>query len=133
MLLADELRTIGLSEALVTEVVTYLSNRAVDLSDARPDGVGGGAFGASPASTGCSSDAAKAHDHVHKAITDMIAGLKGYQESLHDMAKKTWDVDATTEAEIKTHLNRAEACVAPTFASPSECTLPGASTSGGEG
>ena len=71
-------------------------------------------------------------DHSVTA-NDMIAGLKGYGESLHDMAKQTWDVDTTTEAEIKTHIVRAESCVAPTFASPSACTLPGASTSGGEG
>jgi hypothetical protein len=134
-LLADDLRTIGLSEQLVTDVVSFLDTRSVDLQDARPDGVGRGAFGSSQASTGCSGDAAKAHDHVYKAITDMVAGLKGYQESLHEMAKKTWDVDATTEAAIKTHIARAESCVAPTFASTSQCTLPGSSsdTSGGEG
>jgi hypothetical protein len=133
MLIADELRTIGLSEQLVTDVVTFLETRAGDLMGARPHDVGGGAFGSSPASTGCASDAAKAHDHVYKAITDMIAGLKGYQVSLHDMAKQTWDVDATTEAEIRTHIVRAESCVAPTFASPSTCTLPEASSSGSEG
>jgi hypothetical protein len=133
MLLADDLRTIGLSEQLVTDVLSFLNLRATDLEGARPDGVGGHAFGSSPASTGCSGDAAAAHTKVYDAITDMVAGLKGYQVSLHDMAKRTWDVDATTEAEIKTHMNRAESCVAPTFAAPSSCTLPGASTSGGEG
>ncbi len=134
VLLADELRTLGLSEALVTKVVTFLENRAGDLEGARPHGVGNGAFGSSPASTGCSGDAAKAHDHVYKAITDMVAGLKGYQASLQDMAKKTWDVDANTEAEIRVYIQRAESCVAPTFASPSSCALPGSSsdTSGGE-
>lgn len=135
VLLADELRTIGLSEGLVTQVVTFLNSRAGDLQDARPHGVGNAAFGSSPASTGCAGDAAKAHDHVYKAITDMVAGLKGYQESLQDMANKTWDVDATAEAEMRTHIKRAESCVAPTFAAPSTCTLPGSSndTSGGEG
>jgi hypothetical protein len=133
MLLADELRTIGLSEQLVTDVVTFLESSAGDLQGARPHGVPGGAFGTSPASTGCSSDAAKAHDKVYQAMTDMVAGLRGYQASLHDMAKKTWDVDTATEAEIKTHIIRAQSCVAPTFASPSTCALPGASTSGGEG
>ena len=133
MLLADELRTIGLSEKLVTDVVSFLNFRATDLQGARPDRVGHGAFGSSPASSNCSSDAAAAHDKVYNAITDMVAGLKGYQESLHDMAKQTWDVDTTTEAEIKTNLARAESCVAPKFASPSSCTLPGASTSGDEG
>jgi hypothetical protein len=133
MLLADELRTIGLSEQLVTDVVSFLNLRATDLQGARPDAVGQGAFGSSPASTSCSSDAAAAHDKVYEAITDMVAGLKGYQNSLHDMAKQTWDVDTSTEAEIKTNLSRAESCVAPTFASPSTCALPGASSSGGEG
>lgn len=133
MLLADELGTIGLSEQLVTDVVTFLESSAGDLQGARPHGVGGAAFGSSPASTGCSGDAAAAHTKVYNAMTDMVAGLRGYQESLHDMAKKTWDVDTTTEAEIKTHITRAEACVAPTFASPGTCTLPGASSSGGEG
>jgi hypothetical protein len=133
--LADDLRTIGLSEKLVTDVVSFLNSRATDLTGARPHGVGQGAFGSSPASTGCSSDAAKAHDHVYKAITDMVAGLKGYQDSLQEMAKKTWDVDATTEAEVRTHIKRAESCVAPTFASPSTCMLPGSTNdpSGGEG
>jgi hypothetical protein len=133
MLLADELRTIGLSEKLVTDVVSFLGSRATDLAEVRPHGVGPSAFGASPASTACSSDAAAAQEKVYHAINDMIAGLKGYGESLHDMAKQTWDVDTATEAEIKTHIVRAESCVAPTFASPSACTLPGASTSGGEG
>ena len=132
-MLADDLRSVGLSEQLVTEVVTFLESCAGDVEGARPHKVASGAFGAAPASTGCAGDAAKAHDHVYKSMTDMVAGLKGYQTSLHDMAKKTWDVDATTEAEIRTHINRAEACVAPTFATPSSCTLPGASTSGGEG
>jgi len=132
-MLADDLRSVGLSEQLVNEVVTFLDGCAGDVQGARPHKVAGSAFGSSPASTGCASDAAKAHDHVYTSMTDMVAGLKGYQESLHDMAKKTWDVDTTTEAEIKTHIVRAEACVAPTFAAPSACTLPGASTSGGEG
>ena len=132
MLLADELRTIGLSEQLVTDVVTFLDSRTTDLHDALPDQVGKGAFGTSPASTNCSSDAAAARDKVYEALNDMMAGLRGYQESLHDMAKQTWDVDTSTEAEIKTHIARAESCVAPKFASPSSCTLPGASTSGGE-
>jgi hypothetical protein len=132
--LADDLRTIGLSERLVTQIVTFLNSRAGDLQDARPHGVGNGAFGSSPASTGCAGDAAKAHEHVYKAITDMVAGLKGYQTSIQDMAGKTFDVDTTTEAEMRTHIRRAEACVAPTFASASSCTLPGSSndTSGGD-
>ena len=132
-MLADDLRTIGLSEQLVTDVVTFLDSRAGELQGARPDGVAGAAFGSSPASRGCSSAAGAAHQKVYQAMTDMVAGLRGYQDSLHDMAKKTWDVDTTTEAEIKTHIVRAESCVAPTFAAPSTCTLPGASSSGGEG
>lgn len=119
----------------MTQIVSFLDTRAGDLKEARPHAVGGGAFGSSPASTDCAGDAAKAHDHVYKAITDMVAGLLGYQESLQDMAKKTWDVDSTTEAEIRTHIKRAESCVAPTFAAPSTCALPGSSnnTSGGAG
>ena len=132
MLLADDLRTIGLSEQLVTSVVTFLNSRTTDLHDALPHDVGRTAFGTSPASTNCSSDAAAARDKVQEAINDMLAGLKGYQDTLQDMAKQTWDVDTSTEAEIKTHIARAESCVAPKFASPSACTLPGASTSGGE-
>ena len=134
-MLADELRTIGLSEKLVNEVVWFLDSRAADLNEVRPHGVGHGAFGSSPASTGCSGDASKAHDHVYKAITDMVAGLRGYQTSIQDMGKKVFDVDATAESEMRTHIQRANSCVAPTFASPSTCSLPGATTnrSGGEG
>ena len=133
MLLADELRTIGLSEQLVTDVLTFLDHRAADLLRSATRRRGWRRLRCVTGEHRLRRDAAKAHDHVYKAITDMIAGLKGYQVSLHDMAKQTWDVDATTEAEIKTHIIRAESCVAPTFASPSTCTLPGASCSGDEG
>jgi hypothetical protein len=132
-MLADDLRSVGLSEQLVTDVVTFLDGCAEFVQGARPKTVAAAAFGSSPASAGCASDAAKAQDHVYKAMTDMVAGLKGYQTSLHDMAKKTWDVDATTEAEIRVQIQRAESCIEPKFSSPSACTLPGASTSGGEG
>ena len=135
VLLADELRTIGLSERLVTQIVSFLSLRAGELEAVRPHGVSNGAFGSSPASTGLAGDAAKAHDHVYKAITDMVAGFKGYQDSIQDMAISTFDVDTTAEAEMRAHIRRAESCVAPTFASPSTCEVPGSSsdTSGGEG
>jgi hypothetical protein len=133
--LADDLRTIGLSEELISDVVDYLEKSAGDLQKVRPHAVGTAAFGSSPASTQCSTDANKAHTHVYKAMTDMVAGLKGYQQSLHDWGNKLWDLDATTEAAIKVHISRAEACVAPTYAAPTQCTLPGSGndTSGGEG
>ena len=109
------LPSLGISEDLATELRNYLSTTAGELTDTTPDPVSGGAFGQSPASLQCLSDAQKARTHVANALKDMAKGLEGYDTAQADLARKAAQADA---------------CVAPSFAAQSTCTLPGTSSEG---
>src|SRR4051812_29220739 len=71
------LPSLGISEELASDLKKFLTSSAGELQDSTPDQTGTHAFGASPASLQCASDAAKARTHVAKAIKDMAAGLVG--------------------------------------------------------
>ena len=125
----QRLRTIGLSEKLVDEVMTFLSTRAGDLSDVRPRG-GERRLRCLTGQHRLPSDAAKAHDHVHKAITDMVAGLKGYGDR-----STTWPTRPGTSTRHRggdedPH-QRAESCVARPSPTPSSAHSRGRAPSGG--
>ena len=124
------LAQLGIDEALAAELHAFLTTSAGDLTDSTPDGVGGAAFGHSPASQQCSSDAAKARTHVANALKDMAAGLDGYGVIVTDLYKNVTAADETAKVDLTRKAAAADACVAPSFASPSQCTLPGASTEG---
>jgi len=121
------LKDFGFSQSLVDQIMDYLDTSSQILEETQPHPVGGKAFGASPSSLACATDADKAKDHVRTALTDMAAGLQQYRTNFHDMSRRAQDVEVVTTAELQQQFNRAEACQAPTFAAPSQCTVPGAS------
>lgn len=121
------LKDFGFSQSLIDQIMDYLDTSSQALEENQPQPVGKRAFGTSPSSLACSSDADKAKDHVRTAITDMAAGLQQYRTSFHEMSRRAQDVEVVTTTELQQQLNQAEACQAPTFASASQCTVPGAS------
>jgi len=126
------LKDFGFSQPLVEQIMDYLDTSSQRLEENQPQPVGKRAFGSSPSSVACASDADKAKDHVRTAITDMVAGLQQYRAGFHEMSRRAEDVEVVTTTELQQQFNRAEACQAPTFASPSQCTVPGASGEDGQ-
>jgi hypothetical protein len=124
------LPSLGISEDLATELRNYFSITAGELTDTTPDPVSGGAFGQSPASLQCLSDAQKARTHVANALVDMAKGLEGYGTVVTDLYKNVTTVDDTAQADLARKAAQADACVAPSFAAPSTCTVPGTSSEG---
>jgi hypothetical protein len=119
------LPSLGISEDLATELRNFLSITAGELTEKTPDQVNGSAFGQSPASLQCLSDAQKARTHVANALTDMAKGLEGYGTVVTDLYKNVTVVDDTAQADLAKKAAQADACVAPSFAAPSSCVLPG--------
>jgi hypothetical protein len=121
VLLAD----FGFSQSLIDEIKTFLHTSSDDLGGLAPAAVGGQAFGASPASLGCASDAAKAQQHVKAAIVDMVTGLQGYVDALNGMEKRAHEVEDVTEADLKQKWQRAESCERPDFTNVGVCSPSG--------
>jgi hypothetical protein len=126
----DSLSVLGISEGLASDLKAFLTSSAGELKSSTPDETGDHAFGTSPASLQCSSDAGKARTHVAKAITDMAAGLVGYEQVVTDLYKNVTQVDEVAQAELVKKAAQANACVAPSFSAPSTCALPGNSSEG---
>lgn len=126
----NALPSLGISEDLANEVRAFLDASAGELKALTPDQVLSSAFGSSPASRQCSSDAHKARTHVADALVDMGAALLGYGGVVSDLYKEVKGIDETTQTDLTRKANAADACVAPSFAAPSQCTLPGNSTEG---
>jgi hypothetical protein len=124
------LPSLGISEDLATELRNFLTTSAGELTDSTPDQTGTQAFGSSPASQQCAADAHKARTHVAKAILDMSAALNGYNVVVNDLYRNVTTVDDTAHVDLVKLSAQADACVAPSFATPSTCTLPGQSSGG---
>ena len=122
------LSSLGISEDLANDLRTFLTTSAGELTDTTPDQVGVNAFGSSPASQQCSSDAHKARTHVANALKDMAAGLEGYGVVVTDLYKNVTQADETAQADLARKASQADSCVAPKFSAPSTCTLPGSSS-----
>ena len=118
MLLAD----FGFSQSLIDEIKAFLNTSSDDLDGLAPTAVGHQAFGASPASLGCASDAAKAQQHVKAAIVDMVTGLQGYVDALNDMDKRAHEVEDVTEVDLNRKWQRAQSCETPDFTNVGVCT-----------
>ena len=122
------LTSLGISEDLANDLRTFLTTSAGELTDTTPDQVGVNAFGSSPASVQCSSDAHKARTHVANALKDMAAGLEGYGVIVTDLYKNVTHVDDTAQADLTRKVTQADSCIAPKFSAPSTCALPGSSS-----
>ena len=126
----NQLVQLGISEALAAELRSFLSASAGELADSTPHAVGSSAFGHAPASIQCASDASKARTHVADALKDMAAGLEGYGTIVTDLYRHANEIDLTAKDDIDKKAAIVDACVPVSFAAPSTCTLPGASTEG---
>jgi len=126
----NSLVQLGISEALAAELRSFLTSSAGELTDSTPHTVGGNAFGHAPASVQLASDASKARTHVADALKDMAAGLEGYGTIVTDLYRHASDIDQATKDDIDKKAAAANACVAPSFAAPSTCAMPGSSTEG---
>jgi hypothetical protein len=124
------LSTLGVSDDLVDDLRSFLDKSAGELKERRPDAVGTGSFGSSPASVQCASDASKAREHVAKALNDMAVGLVGYGTVVVNLRRNVKHIDEATEVDLTRKVAQANACVAPSFSVPSQCALPGSSTDG---
>jgi len=124
----NALPSLGISEDLVSEVRTFLDSSAGELEAMTPDQVISSAFGGAPESRQCASDAHKARTHVADALVDMGAALLGYGGVMTDLYKEVTGIDETTQTDLAKKTAAADACVAPSFAAPSQCTLPGNSS-----
>jgi hypothetical protein len=124
------LSSLGISEDLANELRSFLTTSAGELTDTTPGQVGVNAFGTSPASQQCSSDAHKARTHVANALKDMAAGLEGYGVIVTDLYKHVTEADDTAQTDLVRKAAQADACVAPKFSAPSTCALPGNSSEG---
>jgi hypothetical protein len=112
----------GFSQSLIDEIKAFLNTSSDDLGVLAPAAVGSTAFGASPASVGCASDAAKAQQHVKAAIVGMVSGLQGYVDALNGMEKRAHEVEDVTEADLNKKWHRANSCEQPDFTNVGACT-----------
>ena len=124
------LPSLGISEDLATDLRNFLTTSAGELTDSTPDQTGTHAFGSAPASQQCASDAHKARTHVAKAILDMSAALNGYDVVVNQLYRNVTAVDDTAQVDLGKLAVQADSCVAPSFAAPSTCSLPGNSSEG---
>lgn len=124
----NALPSLGISEELANDLRSFLTDSAGQLTDSKPDQVAANAFGTSPASLQCSSDAHKARTHVADALQDMGAALLGYGTVVTDLYKNVTIVDDTARTDLASIATKADACVAPAFSAPSACVLPGNSS-----
>jgi hypothetical protein len=126
----NALPSLGISEDLANDVKAFLDLSAGELEALTPDQVLSSAFGSAPESLQCSSDAHKARTHVADALVNMGAALMGYGEVVTDLYKEVTGIDEATHTDLTKKAAAADACVAPSFAAPSQCTLPGNSSEG---
>jgi hypothetical protein len=95
------------------------------------------AYGDSPTAQELQLHAGKAHGHVIEAMTQMVAGLEKYQESVRAFERDVKDTDATIGTDLSrrtarvegvdpaTVLAAAEACLSPTgFETNAACAAP---------
>jgi hypothetical protein len=67
---------------------------------------------------------------VADALVDMGAALMGYGTVVSGLYRQVTTVDDTASADLARTAAAADSCVAPSFAAPSQCTLPGNSSEG---
>jgi hypothetical protein len=119
----DSLPALGVTDDVVDGLRKFLDSGADEVEGAAPGHVAD-AFGSSPASTQCLSDAQKARAHVNEALLDMGAALRGYGTVVKDLHRNVTNVDDATYTDFTQKVAAADACVAPSFAATPQCTLP---------
>src|SRR4051794_41468629 len=107
----DALPSLGISDDLATDLRNFLTSSAGELKESTPDQVVAAAFGTSPASSQCASDAHKARTHVADALVDMGAALQGYGGVVTDLYRNVTSVDDVAHADLTRKAAAADACV----------------------
>jgi hypothetical protein len=123
---------LGISESLAAELRAFLKESAGTLTESTPDSVGHSAFGHSPASLQCASDAGKAHTHVANALQEMAAGLEEYSTIVTHLYRDVKDADDTAEQQFVRQARHADARIPGSFASARNPHAATPSQGGGE-
>ena len=125
------LSSLGISEDLANDLRTFLTTSAGELTDTHPrPGRRHTRSGARRRASSARATPHKARTHVANALKDMAAGLEGYGGIVTDLYRNVTQVDDTAQADLAKKAAQADACVAPSFAAPSTCALPGSSSEG---
>lgn len=109
---------------VIADIMTMLDNGREAIDGAEPRELPQVVFGPGPAATDLGTNTAIAHRHVAQALQGMVAGVRGFQHNIHQVAAKATEVDLDSASRLQ-GLQSATECVAPTtFSGPSQCTLP---------
>lgn len=132
MALADAfLGAIGVDQETIDKIEKMLDENANLLHGHRPAQVAAGAFGGSWTGQDLDTQTSTAHQHVVKAIEEMVAGLKGYRVNVEKFGK---DMSFTDEDAAVTlnNLNVVNACTTPPDFHTAPSCSPTAAAAGGD-
>ena len=135
MTYVDEfLGSIGVDDDTITKIMQYLDEYAEALHSGRLRQVPESAFGGSPAGSELGSNATLAHQHVAQAITELVAGIKGFSDNLHQAKVDRIQTDEGVGAVLQS-LDKTNACTTGTdfSATPQTTTCDVSSLPGGQG
>ncbi|WP_232677698.1 hypothetical protein [Nocardioides sp. R-C-SC26] len=127
------LRQLQVREDHIRAIVKLLQSGQDNLTGSEPVDVSKPAFGASDTGQRLALNTSVAHRKVQEAIVEMIAGLRGFEENVHEFHASVLDTDANAGADLNntaarvesvTPMSDASACVEGTdFATPTACNL----------
>ena len=133
MFLADVGSTLGVlnvPEDVIRDVMTMLEENADALEERNPNPINGAVFGGSSWGSQLGLDAGRAQKVASKEILEMVAGLRGYSQSIEKFREEVTEADASNASTMAQFQAATECVASPTFSSPGQCTVP---TDGGEG
>ena len=120
---------LGYDEKIIKEIIAVLDQGSTSLHGTHIPTTASSSYGPSGPGVELARNVDLAHQHVVDAIRDMAAGLKGFRDSVDMFHLQTQATDQDTHAAL-TRIRQATDCSAQrTLASPSQCSLPGASGS----
>jgi len=133
--IAGTLKDLNVEEQTIKDIVDILEMSAADLHDGKLKGFSGTALGGSWSGGNLDHHTRLAHQHVVRAMEQMVLGLRGYQanvQKFHDDIDfiDGDSADASTRTTGKVDgivptVSQSEACATPTFQNDPQCTIPG--------
>lgn len=137
MVFVDEfLGSIGVEQETINKIMSILEESAQELDGGKPGDVRHGAFGGSEKGVALGGDTSLAHQHVVDAMTELVAGMKGYRVNVDkwqgDMSFTDEDAGVRLQAITNTSLCTTGTNFHDTPATTS-CQAPSVATTGGEG
>lgn len=79
---ADFLGSIGVEQQAINKIMAMLDESAGALDGVKPGEVRSGSFGGSEQASALDADTRLAHQHVVRAIDEMVAGMKGFRSNV---------------------------------------------------